>query len=144
MKSSSQLFLASYQSYLKTIIDNSLQKSNEVRIISQSMMPNHVLAIFLHIQAMYGYSPQMKTYLKVANGLIEHWQTLNLDERDTEAFEALETNNWLDREDKLTWYRNRTTKDENIEMLLSVFVGREYSTDEGGLADFVVVSGDKI
>lgn len=144
MKSSSQLFLASYQSYLKTIIDNSLQQSNEVRIISQSMMPNHVLAIFLHIQAMYGHSPQMKTYLKVANGLIEHWQTLNLDERDTEALEALETHNWLDREDKLTWYRNRTTKDENVEKLLIFLEGIEYTTDKGGLADFFVVSDDKI
>lgn len=144
MKSSSELFLTSYQTYLKTIIDNSLQQSEEVRIISQSMMPSHVLAIFLHIQALYGQLSQIKSYLKVANGLIEHWQTLNLDEVDSEALNSLEANGWLDKEDKLTWYRNRTTKDENVEKLLIFLVGIDYTTDKGGLADFFVVNDDKI
>ena len=144
MKPTNELFLSSYQNYLTLTIESSFQQTDEVRIISQSMMPSDVLAIFLFIQQSYPHSEQLKSYLKVASGLIKHWETLSLDIADKEALVQLEANGWLDREDKLTWFRNRTTKDENVEKLLIFLVGIDYTTDKGGLADFFVVNDEKI
>ncbi|WXG55015.1 MAG: hypothetical protein RNU03_10210 [Candidatus Sedimenticola sp. (ex Thyasira tokunagai)] len=43
---------------------------------------------------------------------------------------------WIDEEDRLTWYRNRTTRDEGVDGLVVVLVGLNHATDQGGLADF--------
>ena len=53
MKPTNELFLSSYQNYLTLTIESSFQQTDEVRIISQSMMPSDVLAIFLFIQQSY-------------------------------------------------------------------------------------------
>ena len=144
MNTTTELFLSSYKTYLITTIDSSFRQTDEVRIISQSMMPSQVLAIFLTIQERYPLTQSFKSYLKVASGLINHRQTLNLDALEKEALASLEANGWLDKEDKLTWYRNRTTYDEQVDKLLIFLVGIDYTTDKGGLADFFVVNDEKI
>lgn len=143
MSLSSELFLSAYTDYLQETIDNSLTNSGETRIVTQSLMPNQVLSIFEKITDLYPASV-CASYLRVAHGLIQHWQTLKLDSNNQEAFIRLRNNSWLDEEDKLTWYRNRTIVDEEVEKLLVLLVGIDHTTDKGGLADFFVCTSSKV
>ena len=143
MTLSSKLFLSAYTDYLKDTIDNSLIHAGETRIITQSLMPNQALSIFEKITTSYPASV-CGSYLRVAHGLVKHWQSLKLNSNDMEAFTRLRLNSWLDEEDKLTWYRNRTTVDEGVERLLVLLVGIDHTTDKGGLADFFVCTSNKV
>lgn len=144
MNSANTLFLSAYGNYLDTVINKSLNQADEVRIISQSMMPSYVWAIFTQLNSQYPNTEKQKIYLKVASGLIKHWQTLKLEDFEQRALSNLHAQGWLDDEDKLTWYRNRTILDEKTDKLIIFLVGLDYTTDKGGLADFFVLNDTKI
>lgn len=144
MTLSSELFLSAYTDYLQEIIDKSLNHASETRVITQSLMPSQVLAIFEHLSLIYPKTDGFTSYFRVAHGLVSHWKSLSLTSNDQQAFDKLKENLWLDEDDKLTWYRNRTSIDENVEKLLVLLVGIDHTTDKGGLADFFVCSSDKV
>ena len=144
MTLSSELFLSAYTEYLQEVIDKSLHHSNETRIITQSLMPEQVLAIFENLSTIYPQNDHFRSYFKVAHGLVSHWNSLSLTSNEQQAFDILRKNLWIDEDDKLTWYRNRTSIDENVEKLLVLLVGIDHTTDKGGLADFFVCTSDKV
>ena len=117
MTLSSELFLSAYTDYLQEIIDKSLNHASETRVITQSLMPSQVLAIFEHLSLIYPKTDGFTSYFRVAHGLVSHWKSLSLTSNDQQAFDKLKENLWLDEDDKLTWYRNRTSIDENVEKL---------------------------
>lgn len=137
-------FLESYQNFLVNTIQENLLKTNELRIVTQSLMPHQVLTIFTHLSQTFPFHNQFKSYFKVAHGLIQYWENQKLSSLDQQAFSELEKNDWLDYEDKLTWYRNRTLNDEQVDQLLILLVGLDHTTDKGGLSDFFICDDEKI
>ncbi|WP_230657544.1 ATP-binding protein [Psychrobacter sp. I-STPA10] len=143
MNIANDLFISAYSDYLQSIIDKSFIDTNEIRIITQSLMPTHVLAIFEQLTATNLVS-QCRSYMRVAHGLVQHWDTLNLNSDEKHAVNQLREHLWLDEEDKLTWYRNKTAVDEGVQKLLILLVGLDHTTDKGGLADFFVCKDNKV
>ncbi|WP_180177282.1 ATP-binding protein [Acinetobacter sp. YH12039] len=137
-------FLESYQNFLVNTIQENLLQTNELRIVTQSLMPHQVFTIFTHLNQVLPLSDQFKNYFKVAHGLIQYWENQDLNSLDQQAFSDLAKNNWLDYEDKLTWYRNRTLNDEQVDQLLILLVGLDHTTDKGGLSDFFICDDEKI
>jgi DNA phosphorothioation-dependent restriction protein DptH len=90
-------------------------------------------------------------YFRVATNLWRDWcPSPEMEERlhqEMAALGALGPNGerrWIDEEDRLTWYRNRTTGDEGVDGLVVVLVGLNHATDQGGLADFHRVDESRI
>lgn len=137
-------FLESYKNFLVSTIQKNLLKTNELRIVTQSLMPHQVFAIFSHLSQVLPLHDQFKSYFKVAHGLIHYWENQNLNSADQQAFSDLQAKDWLDHEDKLTWYRNRTLNDENVDQLLILLVGLDHTTDKGGLSDFFICDDEQI
>lgn len=145
--------------FVKTL-DNYLKKqwretqghesgSREARFIVQSMGPSEVFELFSSLEE-YEFQQQqkhsIKCYFRVASGLWKDWckeegQELKL-QNAMEKYGSIGTNNelfWIDEEDKLTWYRNRTVSDEKVDTLIVVLVGLNHATDQGGLSDFHII-----
>lgn len=137
-------FLNTYQDYLYNTIQDNFDKTNELRIVIQSLMPNQVLSIFSHIKENLSQDSTFKSYLKVAKGLTLYWEKQTLNDVDKRAVEKLKQNSWIDYEDQLTWYRNRTLKDENSAKLLILLAGLDHTTDKGGLSDFFICDDEKV
>lgn len=137
-------YLNSYQNYLNNLINDNLNKTNELRIVIQSLMPNQVLSIFSYISENLSREKTFKSYLKVAKGLVSYWNKQPLNNLDHLALKKLEQNDWIDYKDQLTWYRNRTLKDENTDKLLILLAGLDHTTDKGGLSDFFICDDEKI
>ena len=137
-------FLESYKNFLVNTIQENFLKTNELRIVTQSLMPHQVFTIFSHLSQVFPLHDQFKSYFKVAHGLIHYWENQSLNPLDQQAFSDLQEKGWLDHEDKLTWYRNRTLNDEHVDQLLILLVGLDHTTDKGGLSDFFICDDEKI
>lgn len=137
-------FLESYKNFLVNTIQENLLKTNELRIVTQSLMPHQVFTIFSHLSQVFPLHDRFKSYFKVAHGLIHYWENQSLNPLDQQAFYDLQEKGWLDHEDKLTWYRNRTLSDEHVDQLLIFLVGLDHTTDKGGLSDFFICDDEKI
>lgn len=143
------LFVKSLDDYLKQACNEMLQsdlKLREARFIVQSLGPDDVFALFSSLDD-YKLEQQkersLKCYFRVATGLWQEWC------REPNAEAALKEKMaklgaigddgeylWIDEDDKLTWYRNRTVSDEQVDNIIIVLVGLNHATDQGGLSDF--------
>ena len=146
------LFVKTLDSYLKKEWSETQRHesgSREARFIVQSMGPSEVFELFSSLEEYKCQQQQqhsLKCYFRVASGLWKDWckeegQEENL-QKVMEDHGAIGTNNerfWIDEEDKLTWYRNRTVSDEKVDTLIVVLVGLNHATDQGGLSDFHIV-----
>lgn len=111
----------------------------ELRIFTQSMPPQAIYAIFEQLED-YVASKAVKIgcHLKVAFGLDQYWLNSGVQSYADES-DRLKAKGWVDRDDRLTHYRNLTATPEQ-ELLLVVLAGIDHATDRGGLADFNIVS----
>lgn len=144
------LFVKSLDDYLKQACNDTLNSDlgkREARFIVQSMGPEEVFELFSSFEE-YKLEQQkthsLKCYLKVSTGLWKEWcregseVTATLVQKMA-AMGAIGDNGeclWIDEEDKLTWYRNRTVNDEHVDNLIIILVGLNHATDQGGLSDF--------
>lgn len=146
------LFVKTLDSYLKEewrVAQKNESGSREARFIIQSMGPSEVFELFSSLEEYKCQQQQkhsLKCYFRVASGLWKDWCKEEGQENKLqtamEMHGAIGTNNerlWIDEEDKLTWYRNRTVSDENVDTLIVVLVGLNHATDQGGLSDFHIV-----
>jgi DNA phosphorothioation-dependent restriction protein DptH len=150
------LYIQTLASYIKEELDKTtsdVNYLNESRFIVQSLPPREVFELF---KVLEGYQLEkskvhsIKGYYKVASGLWLEW----LNKRSETEINDMKSHyvtasiqdsgSWIDFDDRLTWYRNRTLVDENVDKLVVVLVGLNHATDQGGLSDFHVVDEDKI
>lgn len=112
----------------------------EARFIVQSLDPQATLALFEALDAhrqQWSERLSLVAHFRVATGLWRAWEETAAGDQDAAAAIAkLIAADWIDQEDRLTWYRNRTAFEEGTEALVVVLVGLNHATDQGGLADF--------
>ena len=150
------LYIESLSKYLTSKADDVLNQesgSKEARFIVQSLSPTEVFALFQNLEEYRVKKEQIqniKTYFRVASGLWNDWcqnesqQMLDSQMEQQGAITPDGKRSWIDEEDRLTWYRNRTAKDEKSDALLVVLVGLNHATDQGGLSDFHKVDENRI
>lgn len=113
----------------------------EIRLFIKSMPPVHVLHLF---QAINDYSIEtshnLERHFKVATGLWEYWQEQGVEQG---VLNQLDKSGWVDHEDRFTYYRNMSCPDDRGGLMV-VLVGLDHATDQGGLADFHVVTDDTL
>lgn len=152
------LFVKSLDDYLKQACNKTLNldlDKREARFIVQSMGPDELLELFSSLEE-YKLEQQkqhsLKCYFRVSTGLWQDWCSQGSEATSTlmqkmASMGAIGDDGecfWIDKEDKLTWYRNRTVNDENVDNLIIVLVGLNHATDQGGLADFHKVDEARI
>lgn len=145
------LYIETLAKYIIDEWDRALKSSDvsrEARFIVQSLDPESVFTLFQTLDAhrlswLQQEQQSIACHFRVATKLWHDWCLLpgakeQLDKRMA-ALGALGPNGehtWIDEEDRLTWYRNRTTQDEQVDGLVVVLVGLNHATDQGGLMDF--------
>lgn len=143
------LFVSSLDDYLRHSCNEMLQsnlETREARFIVQSMSSDDVFALFSSLEN-YKLEQQkqhsLKCYFRVATGLWQEWcrkpNAESVLKNKMAQLGAIDDDGkclWIDEDDKLTWYRNRTVKDEQVDNLIIVLVGLNHATDQGGLSDF--------
>lgn len=134
---------------------SSIEAPREVKFIVQSLSPKSVFELFNALEKRK--QELLKTnniacQFRVATGLWREW-CLSNDEKELDQkmdeYGAIRNGTppermWIDEEDRLTWYRNRTAHDENAKELVVVLVGFNHATDKGGLSDFHRVDEERI
>ena len=146
------LYVQSLTKYLKSEWDRALRVSNgprEARFIVQSLDPKSVFSLFQALDAhrlTWLQQQRITCHFRVAKGLWSEWCRVPGAEaqlhQEMVALGSIGPNGerlWIDEEDRLTWFRNRTTRDEGVDGLVVVLVGLNHATDQGGLADFHLV-----
>jgi len=149
------LFVEELLAHIKQEWDRALTDADgprEARFICQSLDPAATFALFAGLDAhrlhwLKGH--QVECHFRVATRLWEDWcKTSTSDDLDQQmgALGALGPNverRWIDEEDRLTWYRNRT-RAPGSDGLVVVLVGLDHATDQGGLADFHCVDEGRL
>ncbi len=151
------LYIESLAAYLIGEWERALKAadgSHEARFIVESLAPEGVFALFQALDAhrlTWIQQQSIACYFRVATNLWRDWCPSAEDEvqlhQKMAALGSLGANGerlWIDEEDRLTWYRNRTTRDEGVDGLVVVLVGLNHATDQGGLADFHRVDETRI
>ena len=130
--------------YVKDQVERELSELSsgdpaELRVFTQSMPPQAIYAIFEQLED-YVASKNVKIecHLKVAFGLDQHWLNSGVQSYVDES-NRLKNKGWVDKDDRLTHYRNLTAS-QGQDLLLVVLAGIDHATDRGGLADFNVVN----
>lgn len=150
------LYIQSLVKYVTCEWDRVLEDmggSREARFIVQSMDPYGTFLLFEALEnhrVSWLMHNKIECHFRVATGLWEDWKkTYRVHELDQKmgkcgSIGELGERLWIDEEDRLTWYRNRTILDENVEGLVVVLVGLNHATDQGGLSDFHQVDEARI
>lgn len=143
------LFAESLADYLKAEWDNTLKTadgSKEARFILQSFDSENTFELFTALEdhrLKLSQRHRLECHFRVATKLWEAWggkdavEAAKLDRKMT-RLGGIGTDGkrmWIDEEDRLTWYRNRT-RPEDMDGLVVVLAGFEHATDQGGLANF--------
>lgn len=113
--------------------------SKEARFIVQSLDPEGTLALFQALEEhrkAWAAHTELACYFRVAKGLWNAWGEAIGDSATTQTMQDLLDRGWIDMDDKLPRYRNRTVQDEQVDGLVIVLVGLNHATDQGSLADF--------
>ena len=147
------LYIETIFNYLKNEIEKSPHKSQETRFIIQSLPPEESFKLFSLLESFeleLLKNSTVKSYLKVASGLWSEWLS-SYSETELKKLKQshvkgaiLDSGNWIDLEDKLTWYRNRTVVDEDVDLLNIILIGLNHTTDQGGLSDFHLVDETRL
>ncbi len=147
------LFIESLADYLTHEWDRTLGMMDgpkEARFIIQSLDPLGTLALFQALDAhrlAWLQKQSITCHFRVATALWRDWTHTSNSESDAKLQQAVShliEREWIDQEDRLTWYRNRTRHDEGTDGLVIVLVGLNHATDQGGLSDFHRVDESRI
>jgi DNA phosphorothioation-dependent restriction protein DptH len=151
------LYIESMAAYLIGEWDRALKAadgSHEARFMVESLSSDGVFALFQKLDAhrlIWLQKQSIACHFRVATNLWRDWcPTPELAAQRHEEMAnlgAVGANGerlWIDEDDRLTWYRNRTTSDEGVDGLVVVLVGLNHATDQGGLADFHRVDESRI
>ncbi len=145
------LFIESLADYLIREWDhtfNIMDGPREARFIVQSLDPLGTLEIFQALDThrlVWLQTQSITCHFRVATALWQDWTDATQPETQSEkAIAELLERDWIDQEDRLTWYRNRTSHDEETDGLVIVLVGLNHATDQGGLSDFHRVDESRI
>lgn len=145
------LYIETLSKYINDEWDRALKTSDgtrEARFIVQSLDPEGAFGLFQTLDAhrltwLQKQQQSITCYFRVATNLWRDWCSLpGAKEQLHQKMATLGALGpggeriWIDEEDRLTWYRNRTTQDEGVDGLVVVLVGLNHATDQGGLADF--------
>ena len=139
------LYIESVADYLIREWDRALAAESgprEARFIVESLDPESVFALFAKLDAhrlVWLQRRRIVCHFRVATALWREWcRPAGAEARLDQAMMRLgaEGRSWIDEEDRLTWYRNRTKRDEGADGLVVVLVGLNHATDQGGLVDF--------
>jgi DNA phosphorothioation-dependent restriction protein DptH len=127
--------------------------SNEVRFMVDSMDATSTARLLRllddHRLKCLQQDKKIECHFKVATGLWNEWLT---DTSEDELVALMKSVNgvgddgslsWIDKEDKLTWYRSRT-RGAQTDGLVIVLIGLSNTTDQGGLKDFHIVDEDRV
>ena len=111
------LFIKTMADYIKeewTRTLSSLDATKEVRLLTESLDPESTLLL---LESLEQYRTQLanegkkiECYFRVATNLWHAWQSNSTEYTQVQA--KLESNqyHWIDKDNKLTWYRNRTLR----------------------------------
>ena len=152
------LFVDSLANYIIEEWDRVLGQpgdQKEARFIVQSLDSKSTLELFSILDKHRLESLRNKNitcYFRAATNLYEEWcnndggaSNLHQQMDDCGAIDdASGEMVWIDEDDKLTWYRNRTAAQEKADALIVVLVGASHATDQGGLNDFHRVDEKRI
>lgn len=141
------LFVESLANYLKQEWDhalNAVQGPKEARFILQSLDPESTFSLFAELEEhrqRWGQRHSIECHFRVATGLWRDWQistdadTLDKAMRRLGGLGPNGERCWIDEDDRLTFYRNRT-RAPHLDGLVVVLVGFNHASDQGGQADF--------
>ena len=119
----------------------------EARFIVQSLSPFNTFDLFAALEAhraIWNGRARVECHFKVATNLWEDWrrghgQSELLAEMSARGAPGLDDpRGWIDLGDQLTWYRNRTRGPET-DGLVTVLLGLNHASDQGGLANFHII-----
>ena len=89
-------------------------------------------------------SEKVKFVYKVGYGLWEYWKQ-NASTNDSNTFARLEAKEWVDKEDRLTFYRNLKLKDfPEYDNLIIILIGIDKARDNASLDDFFRIDAKTI
>jgi len=150
------LFVETMAEYLVTEWDSVLQDSNgtkEARFIVESLDPCSAFDLFSVLEEHRLEVLQdrnVECHFRVAKNLWSAWvqreggeESLRKSMQERHAISVSGELKWIDLEDQLTWYRNRSLS-EGSDGLIIVLLGFNHATDQGGLADFHLVDETRI
>ena len=87
---------------------------------------------------------KIKFIFKVGHGLWKHWQQIASD-TDNNTIASLDSRGWIDKEDKLTFYRNLKLDDlPEYDNLIIILIGIDQARDNASLHDFFRVDARTI
>ena len=157
MKNDMDLFTETLADYLKTEWQRVMSNSDgikEARFIIESLEPFSTFDLFAELEEFRLkalQSQRLECHFKVAKNLWDDW--CKYEERQTLlktmiSKGAVDANanyklKWIDEEDRLTWYRNRTLSPDK-DGLVIVLLGFNHASDQGGLANFHLVDENRI
>ncbi|MCF8000140.1 MAG: ATPase, partial [Methylovulum sp.] len=149
------LFTETLAEYLKEEWARVMASSDgvkEARFIVESLDPYSTFKLFSSLDAYRLESlrhRQLECHFRVAKNLWTAWCQREGEVRLQNAmakcggiFENGELK-WIDLDDRLTWYRNRTLP-ENKDGLVVVLLGFNHASDQGGLANFHLVDENRL
>lgn len=146
------LYVESLANYIKQQWDETLAKTDEIceaRFIVESLDPHSIFDLFTELEEhrlQWQQQHTLECHFRVAAKLWKDWlRTYSPQQlRDMVCASATDPpNQWIDHEDRLTWYRNRT-RPEHSDGLIIVLAGLNHASDQGGLADFHRVDENRI
>ena len=143
-----KLFARSLSSYLTGIARQIMvgqTESRELRIFLSSFAPEIVYEAGLQLQEFLASQPNHADFVyKVGSSLWESWQR-NAERLSTQLLNGIQQEGWVDREDKLTFYRNlKWDRNSGKDCLIVVLIGVEQARDHASLKDFYLVDAAKI
>lgn len=111
--------------------------SRELRIVTSSFPADIVEQAGKGFQEFLFDRPQkIKLIFKVGYGLLQDWQTTS-DPEEREIIARLGRKEWIDEEDKLTFYRNFKIDDfPEYDFLIIILIGVDQARDKASLDDF--------
>lgn len=116
----------------------------EARFIVESVSPQNAFALFAALEAHraeWGTRARIECHFRIATGLWQEWrrshgvQQLDREMAGLGGLGSAGERRWIDEEDRLTWYRNRT-RSQGIDGLVIVLLGLSHASDRGGLGSF--------
>ena len=142
------LYLEEITNYLTSAWDEIISDqagSRTACFILESLPPSQTFEILAKVEEHYRHQlknrPTLQRHFKVATGLWSAWlKTHSRAEliSQMKAYHAVGADDellWIDEHDRLTYFRN-ITRNSNEEGLLTVLIGLNHTTDQGGLSDF--------
>jgi DNA phosphorothioation-dependent restriction protein DptH len=126
------LFVWSVAEYIKKEWDRGISAGigpTEVRFIVESLDPDSVFQLFQEFENHRLHHLQnrnIKGFFRVATNLWRDWCQSEGSEqallRKMQAYKggAEDDREWIDEEDRLTWYRSRTAQQEGVDALATV------------------------